>query len=104
MRSPGQPYQGAIRSNELVDVAPLDDLLHTSGGGYIPSAFERELPNIAPGGDYGAITTTPDKNAFRYTCVFANSAPAMLRIVIKLEDPAGRLPEGQWYEYVVTAP
>ena len=26
------------------------------------------------------------------------------RIVLKLEDPAGRLSEGQWFEYVVGAP
>jgi hypothetical protein len=46
----------------------------------------------------------PAKAAFRYTCIWVNSAPTMLRISLKLEDPAGRLPEGQWFEYVVGAP
>ena len=61
--------------------------------------------NWQPNGDYTASLSAPAaKAAFRYTCVWVNSAPTMIRIVLKLEDPAGRLPEGQWYEYVVGAP
>jgi hypothetical protein len=101
----GQAYSGATNSNELVDVVPLDDVLHTSSNGYFPAAFERELPLQPPNGDYTASLSAPAaKAAFRYTCVWVNSAPTMIRIVLKLEDPAGRLPEGQWYEYVLSAP
>jgi prepilin-type N-terminal cleavage/methylation domain-containing protein len=94
-------FATGVRSNELVDVVPLDDVLRTATGGYIPSAFERELPK--PATDYANIPPGDYAN-FHYTCVFSNSAPSMIRIVLKLEDPSGRLSDGQWFEYVVTAP
>jgi hypothetical protein len=100
---PGLPAYS--NNNELVDVVPVDDVLRTTIGIYRQAAFEREIPFPAPNGDYAAnLTGAPAKAAFRYTCVWVNSAPTMLRISLKLEDPAGRLPEGQWFEYVVGAP
>jgi type II secretory pathway pseudopilin PulG len=100
-------YNGATKSNELVDVVPLWDVIQTLNPNLSPGTFEREFPFAPPGGDYVAGMLNAPANvkaAFRYTCVWANSAPKMIRIVLKLEDPAGRLPEGQWYEYVVGAP
>jgi hypothetical protein len=104
----GQAYNGPTKSNELIDVVPLDDVLRTSTSVYQPAAFERELPLPSTSGDYAMDLAPgaagPTKAAFRYTCVWANNAPTMIRIVLKIEDPAGRLSEGQWYEYVVGAP
>ena len=106
-------YGGATRANELIDVVPLNDVIQAYNAtvppnqGYAPAAFERELPAPAPSGDYAAdmVNANPAvKAGFRYTCIWANSAPVMIRIVLKLEDPAGRLSEGQWFEYVVGAP
>jgi hypothetical protein len=39
---------------------------------------------------------------FRYTCAFRNEAPAMIRITMKLDDPTGRLRDGQWFQFVLT--
>jgi len=103
----GQPYSGATNANELVDVVPLSDVIATFDPTWGAASFERELPLPAPGGDYGLGMINANANAkaaFRYTCVWVNSAPTMIRLVVKLEDPAGRLPEGQWFEYVVGAP
>lgn len=110
-------YTNFSSGNELVDVVPLRDVVATirdpsNGNGqlypnFFGAAFERELPFYAPGGEYmSGLANAPAnvKNAFRYTCVWVNSSPKMIRIALKLEDPAGRLPEGQWYEYVVGAP
>jgi type II secretory pathway pseudopilin PulG len=108
----GTPYSGPTNGNELIDVVPLDDVLHTLLGGYNLAAFERELPlstdvgAYSTRGDYASMKH-PDANTeshFRYTCIWVNSAPTMIRFVVKLEDPAGRLPDGQWYEYVVGTP
>ena len=119
---PGAGWKGnAVVSNDLVDVVPLRDVLGTARDSQAPfgllygnppapdfsSPFERELPTPPSGGDYVAGMLNAPANvkaAFRYTCVWVNSAPTMIRIVMKLEDPAGRLPEGQSFEYVVGAP
>jgi len=112
-----QAYTSEISANELIDVCPLRDVVasipNPSNGNrplypnFNGTDFEREVPPYVPGGDYYSAmigAPPPARNAFRYTCVWVNSSPKMIRIALKLEDPAGRLPEGQWYEYVVGAP
>jgi type II secretory pathway pseudopilin PulG len=100
---PADYNSGSRHPNEMVDVVPLWDILKTISSTADPAPHEREVPIPAPGGDYGAIPIA-DGPAFRYTCVWSNSSPSMIRIVLKLEDPAGRLPDGQWFEYVLGAP
>ena len=36
----------------------------------------------------------------QYICAWANDVPAMVRILIKLDDPDGNLQDGPWFEYV----
>jgi hypothetical protein len=47
----------------------------------------------------------------RYTCVWGpdvnttyDPLPAMLRITLVMDEPAGRLAEGQTYEFVIDLP
>jgi hypothetical protein len=40
--------------------------------------------------------------AFLYTAAFHNDAPAMIRISMKIEDPSGKLKDGQWYQFVLS--
>jgi hypothetical protein len=107
----GNQFAGSTNSNEMVDVVPLWDVRRTLVAGAEPEAHEREIPNDPDGagydipGDYASLTTGGAAEPFfRYTCVWSNSSPSMIRIVLKLEDPAGRLPDGQWFEYVLGAP
>ena len=76
------------------------------------AAAPSELPAptaSTPANDYlGTGGMLPEA---RYTCVWGpdvnttyNPLPKMLRITIVLDEPAGRLAEGQSYEYVVNLP
>src|SRR6185436_16624461 len=38
--------------------------------------------------------------AFNYVCAWHNDAPPLIRILVKIDDPTGRLQDGQWYEYI----
>ncbi len=40
----------------------------------------------------------PGQYCGRYTAVWKNAAPAMVRILMRLDDPSGRVPNGQWAE------
>ena len=40
--------------------------------------------------------------SFVYTAAFHNEAPPMIRITMKIEDPSGKLRDGQWYQFVLT--
>jgi hypothetical protein len=101
-----------------VDVLPVRDLrglspippppLPTDG-----QTFERyvteELPAPASGDDYLAPGAMPPEA--RYTCAWGpdvdptrDPLPQQLRITIVLDEPAGRLAEGQTYEYVIDLP
>jgi hypothetical protein len=66
------------------DVQPVTTLLQSSGrpGGIDHLPFEREYSNN------------------HYTCVWRNGAPAMVRVLMKIEDPANHVRDGQWCEYV----
>lgn len=113
-------------NNQLVDVVPLRDVrltALTTAGNYMSNAaknnlkrapqalFEKEVPgDPASVGksnvnvDYAQLTfTSPQaiKDNFRYTCVWTNGAPPMVRVLMKVEDPTGRLREGQWWEVIL---
>ncbi len=100
-----------------LDVVPLRDVRGTA------SPFERyvdeELEVIGPAENYLEIATDGTSNMAedaRYTCVWGpdiflspivaqnNPLPRMLRITFALDDPDGRLAEGQTYEFVITLP
>lgn len=40
--------------------------------------------------------------AFWYTAAFHNDAPPMIRITMKIDDPSGKLRDGQWYQFVLS--
>jgi prepilin-type N-terminal cleavage/methylation domain-containing protein len=56
-------------------------------------------------GDYMSPTSGMGPNDY-YICAFGPSdpKPKMIRITITLDDPAGKLPDGQTFEYVFTLP
>jgi prepilin-type N-terminal cleavage/methylation domain-containing protein len=125
----GGPPDGLIASsfsavgntNALVDVVPLHDVLDTATGGfvYMPpsptnSFVERVLPRSTPQTPFGpppqyyadyrnpgggmptngqyVVAWGPDTND--------QPRPKMIRIVVTIDDPEGRIAEGQTFEYV----
>ncbi|HEV2294383.1 MAG TPA: prepilin-type N-terminal cleavage/methylation domain-containing protein [Tepidisphaeraceae bacterium] len=99
-----------------VDVVPVGIVRGTA----LP--FEREFPALATGTappfDYAGGSSPSNPTMLptaRYTCMWgpdvyqdllaANSPlPQMLRITFVLDEPNGRLAEGQTYEFVITLP
>jgi prepilin-type N-terminal cleavage/methylation domain-containing protein len=110
-------YVNGRFNNDLVDVVPLRDVRLTALttarnhmtamakinlGNIAQASFEKEVPNINP--DYAKLTfTSPQalRDNFKYTCVWTNGAPPMVRVLMKIEDPTGRLKEGQWWEVIL---
>ena len=100
------------------DVVPVADVVRAYGTSQLKNEFERATweaevptPMFGSGGklDYSALTAESrymgqggavDK--FRYTAAFHNNPPKMIRVMIKVQDPNGRLQEGQWHEYVLS--
>ena len=72
--------------DRLPDVQPI---------GVLPRAVAQ--PNVAP----IEMEYVNNANGSFYTCVWVNSAPVMVRVSLKLQDPDGKLREGQWVEYVL---
>lgn len=105
--------------NEL-DVLPLGDVMDLYGiksgtGGVAIAPWEKVLPNpgftnpvlkdkVTKLQDYRNFTVRNGQSPtnFKYICAWHNDAPAMIRISLKFNDPAGRLQDGQWYEYILT--
>jgi hypothetical protein len=71
--------------------------------------------NFNPTHDYGCGTTAyatpnntvPTNIAFnqvgtppRYVAAWHDDMPAMIRILIKVDDPNNKVKDGPWYEYV----
>lgn len=123
-------HPGFELNNDLVDVVPLRDVLQTrlnrtgwTANPAPPAAFERnvnaEIPVPNPtgpnaSGNYADVNMIPTGyvagqvpgvplNA-QYLCAWgpneANRMPKMIRIIMRVEDPAGRIPDGQTVEYV----
>ncbi len=68
-------------------------------------AFEKVGPKYQSA-DYGNGNMTLAEANAGYTCAFGpnDPAPKLIRITMTLEDPTGRLPEGQTYQYVFAVP
>jgi len=49
---------------------------------------------------YNTAHTSSGVTQARYTAVWRNDVPAMVRILIKLDDPNNTLADGPWFEYV----
>jgi hypothetical protein len=117
--APGRPdgvIQGFVSgrtNNDLPDVVPLRDVALTSSAipstfpGYFP--FERNLPaRLPPKTDYASRSTNATFGLAldaRYLCAWGPdtpgaSYPTLIRFVFTIDDPTGRLPEGQTFEYV----
>jgi hypothetical protein len=41
-----------------------------------------------------------EASKFAHVCAWRNGAPLMIRVLVKIDDPTGKLQDGQWYEYV----
>jgi hypothetical protein len=71
----------------------------------IPSGMFFEHTSIARVADYASVSAglPPGTN---YTCAFGptDAKPKMIRILMTIDDPNGKLPEGQTYEFVFTLP
>ncbi len=107
--------------NYFTDVIPLRDYYSlwfatyppatpSAAGSYCPP-WEVDV-NFDPTRDYGALlsapsSTGPNGNAFgnfnnppRYVAAWHDDMPAMIRILIKVDDPNNKIKDGPWYEYV----
>jgi hypothetical protein len=51
--------------------------------------------------DYGKFPAA-QANAFRYTCAWHNDAPMLVRVTMKVDDPTGRIKDGQWFQYILS--
>jgi prepilin-type N-terminal cleavage/methylation domain-containing protein len=85
------------------DVAPLAAWLGQT------QSFEKVLPGPVMPGTTPVLYSLPSdimKNGDRYTCAWAATdvKPKLIRITITLDDPTGRLPDGQTYQYVFAVP
>ena len=116
--SPNGGPDGIIRGgasganpNLLIDVVPLRDVL---GGtftytpsmvGAITTEFvERRLPwptQLAPPADYATSMVADDKYVVAWgPDTVDQPRPKMVRIIVTIDDPDGRIAEGQTFEYV----
>lgn len=109
---------GVIRADQG-DVVPLRDLWQTALAPTIPlianvgAPFEKDFPvNAQPlNRDYltlpvGTAAAQLNRDP-EYTCAWGPAdivRPRMIRVTIVLDDPAGRLAEGQMLEYIFTLP
>jgi len=95
---------------DVNDVVPLADVLDYSNIPNLPAGTVAPWEKVLPfpslkslGGDYSKFRSpafTP--RGFKYVCAWRNDAPPMIRVLMKFDDPTGRLREGQWYEYVMS--
>jgi prepilin-type N-terminal cleavage/methylation domain-containing protein len=108
---------------QFIDVIPLRDYYymyqHANGLAYSPPPWEVDI-NFDPAHDYGnpaawpvasggvnnafqvnyTVPQTPGYANARYACAWYNDMPAMIRILIKVDDPNNKVKDGPWYEYV----
>ena len=102
-----------ISVDELVDVLPLFEIYNMvgTGGGYPPADVPLEVQKPGDGKSAGrAVWLDVNSQTFdigrvdqytgKYTVVWKNSTPPMIRILIRQDDPAGAVREGQWTELV----
>jgi hypothetical protein len=104
--------------NSFTDVIPLRDFysmwfnsVNNDNAIYSPT-WEVDV-NFDPTLDYGSYATAipapyttgnvafnDPKNPPRYVAAWHDDMPAMIRILIKVDDPNNKVKDGPWYEYV----
>ena len=112
----------AVKLSQFVDVIPLRDywwmytavVAGTAPGGAVQTPPWEVDVNFDPTRDYTTPTSTnayigqafqvnpqqfAQRNA-RYACAWYDDMPAMIRILIKVDDPNNKVKDGPWYEYV----
>lgn len=90
---------GFIKINDVVPFRDVLDALGISGYGAHEKVMPSKKLSECPGKDY--MQYNGSLSSYAYVCAWHNDAPQMIRITIKIDDPASRLQDGQWYEYVL---
>jgi hypothetical protein len=93
---------GVANYNTITDVVPLCDIVYAITGTRTLASFEQEVPlptAVTPPADYAAVTGGLAGNS-HYYCVWRNAAPKLVRILMKIDDPNGRVRTGRWVEQV----
>ena len=102
---------GVADPNQLVDVVPLRDVLggtftYTPSmvGGVTTEFIERRLPWPSPSAPPSNYTVSMDADD-KYVVAWGPDTvdqprPKMIRIVVTIDDPDGRIADGQTFEYV----
>jgi hypothetical protein len=99
--------------HEMNNVVPLLDVWLTStnnSGRPLPYevetgptlSYQQTLAGWQAITDYASTSTTNPgiSIAARYTAVWRNDVPSLVRILIKIDDPANALQDGPWSEYI----
>lgn len=94
---PGIAGTGGV--NQMTDVVPFRDVARSYDGSFSGAHWERVLPDAAA--DYDRPNALRPDAA--YTCVFGpgDPRPKLVRIIITLEDPSGRVGASMSHEYVI---
>ena len=122
---PNNDTGSAANMRDFIDVVPLRDYYYMYQRGLNPTSpvysapqWEKDI-NFDPTRDYGqplpwttgaglsnafqvnyTVPQTPGYANARYACAWYNDMPAMIRILIKVDDPNNKVKDGPWYEYV----
>ncbi len=59
----------------------------------------KAVPNTLPPAVSARFRSTASGGLGTY--VWLSSAPKMVRVLVKMEDPTGRVPDGVWFEYIL---
>jgi prepilin-type N-terminal cleavage/methylation domain-containing protein len=104
------------QNNQMTDVVPLRDALIAAGvppGADLGPGFIEQITNLNPVANYAARGAIPLNSFPVYYAKWGPSdlargsgipRPKMLRITMVVDDPNGRMGEGQTYEYVINLP
>jgi hypothetical protein len=111
--------QGMVMAAELNNVVPLADLWRCclnvnssnpsrtvpyeveTGPTLVSPNTEAALQNVKDYAVGGALAGGVGNQAqARYTAVWRNDVPAMVRILMKVDDPNNAVQDGPWFEYV----
>ena len=108
---------GQSDPNLMRDVVPLRDVIIAAGDGSKiddPSeGFFEHFERLDPRPNYAALgAVDPDPKGVRYYAAWGPAElargsvvrPKMIRITMTVDDPNGRMSEGQTYEYIIDLP
>ncbi len=95
--------QNGVAGGVSLDVSQSAGTTGT-GPGCREMAFEKTNLPDAPNGNYAAVLAPG--TSYQYTCAWGpnDPKPKLIRITVTLDDPSGRLANGQTYQYVFPVP